>query len=271
MKRIGIALALLSIVLAGCGTATQQNRTFLSHKTHATAKLKTSCITPVTAYFFGEGVGGLSGESPAWWNVSRPIAGRGRAVEAVVAGSPLWTVEDLYLTPTDTKRVMAQWKPGTFSLTPVVARVCFRSRDSVSVLSARLASGAAATRALELAEGIEIAVPTSAKPGGTLTVVFSQGSLYDVTYRSILPSENVVLYAYTHPNNLLYQLTLLHFSSANDQDVFVFALPQDMASGTYSLVFQHPGLPRSPGTKPGEPGFLFANGVMDGGFTFQVQ
>lgn len=286
MKQPALVLSLIiAAFLGGCSAAgTTAPKTTVppaGQQPKTATKTKVGCAPPVTAYIFQGGIGGLLGESSAWQDVYRPLGGSGiqraiddhRLVEAVVASSTLWTVEDLWLTPADAKRVKAQWMPGTFVLTPVAAKVCFRSRDAVSVLSAGLARGAGATRALQLAEGIELAVPAVAKPGGDLTVVFSQGSLYDETYRGILPNsgQNVVLYAYNQAKDLLYQLTLQSFFSANDQDVFVFALPQDTASGAYSLVFQQPGLPRSLGMKPGEPGFMFADGAMDGGFTFQVQ
>ena len=75
------------------------------------------CTDPMTAYIFQVGVAGMFGESPTWWNVAHPTTAS--AMEAVVSGSPLWTVGAFRLTPTDAKLVKALWNPGTFVLTPV--------------------------------------------------------------------------------------------------------------------------------------------------------
>jgi hypothetical protein len=230
-------------------------------------------------YLSNAGHGAAFGESTAWLSLSllgglsSPDAvNSGRLLEAVVADGPIWSVEDLWLTPKGAARLRAFTRSHPTSMAEA-AQACFVGRHKLALRRIAVAQGPAAQRAIQLVQGIEMAGPTRVAPGGNLFVVLSRGSMYDITYRWGLPGAtgHNAWYAYDQTRNLLYRLPIPVLATADAQDVFAFTVPIDAAPGSYFLVLLRPPMPRSPGTKPGQPGFGFMNGINPGGFTFEVE
>ena len=274
MKPHLVTVAALALLLASCGGGGRQAAP-VQPRTPGS-----SCPNPAAVYLTDSAQGSAYGEGAAWLNVSllgglsSPTAvNDGRLVEAVVADGPIWSVEDLWLTAKDAARVRAFAHAHVPSTAAIAVRACFIGRHRVTLGRLLPAKGAVSQRANQLFQGIEVAGPTVASPGGRLVVVTSRGSMYDTVYRSELPggASNAVWYAYDQTKNLLYRLPDPVLASTDEQDVFVFTVPADAAPGSYFLALLRPPMPRSPGTKSGEPGFGFMNGEMPGGFTFDVE
>ncbi len=274
MKPHLVSVAALVALLAGCGWRSSHQAASARPALHAS-----SCLNPSTVYLSEVAHGEAFGESAAWLSlsllggVSSPDAvNSGRLVEAVVADGPIWSVEDLWLTPKDAARLQAfaRSHPTSMALT---VQACFVGRRQVALRRIAVAQGPPAQRATQLVQGIEMAGPKSVAPGDTLFVVLSKGSMYDMVYRWGLPGGpgGEVWYAYDQTRDLLYRLPIPVLASADAQDVFEFTVPQDAAPGSYFLALLRPPMPRSPGAKPGEPGFGFMNGINPGGFTFEVE
>lgn len=273
MKPYLVSVVALAALLSGCGGSSHQAASAQP------AFRARSCSNPSTVYVSAFGHGEAFGESAAWLSLSLlgglsppDAVNSGRLVEAVVADGPIWSVEDLWLTPKDAARLQAFARSHPTSMALAV-QACFVSRRQVALRRIAVAPGPAAQRAAQLVQGIEMAGPKSVAPGGHLFVLLSKGSMYDIVYRWGLPGSTGgnVWYAYDQTRNLLYRLPIPVLASADAQDVFEFTVPQDAAPGSYFLALLRPPMPRSPGTKPGEPGFGFMNGINPGGFTFEVE
>lgn len=137
---------------------------------------------PLPAYLFPGVRGDNALESAAWRELDFDSGGyiaravvADRLVEAVVAGGPTWSVEDLRLTEGSAARVRRFLRGQRDPYQPLAAQACFLGRTLVQLGRIAPAAGRGALRASQLLTGIEFAAPAVVAPGGRFVVALSRG------------------------------------------------------------------------------------------------
>ncbi len=256
-KSVAVITSLIVAALAaGCSSGPASK--------HAAPSAVAACSDPRTVYLFrGAGVMALY-ESQAWVrlslaNLDKPNA---RLLEAVIPASTTWTLRDLRLSAKDGKRV-ARYMKDLYDQTirsVVAAQVCFTSWNRVTVMKLSVATGTTAQRARRLTDGLYAVAPTVVKPGGSIIAVLLRGSNDDAVY-----TFDPALNWYAVPNNVTRVYPVSESRTvAGNLDIFIFRLPEDIASGTYVLA----PLSQQRVSNVG-PGFI--NGALYGDFSFQVE
>lgn len=228
-----------------------------------------ACSSPQTVYLFPGGATGVGINPPggnAYWlrlslatSVNRHAVEKDQLVEVVIPSNAGWTVRDVTFRPNDGKKISQSWRNAKGSVAKVLsAVVCFQSWNEASILKLSVVTGANAQRAPHFARGMFAAGPSALKPGGAFFVAVFAGSSDGWVYSTTQSNTHLAWYAVNVKVAKIYPVSLAHFTSTGNMDIYEFQLPERMIAGSYQL------MPLD--LAPASGGI-----AADGDFSFQVQ
>ncbi len=267
MKKLMVAMGMvaLAVIAGGCSSSTSvtpnQGKPMGSVST---------CSSPQTLYVFPGGATGAGINPPggsAYWlrlalathSTNRHAVQKDQLVEAVIPSDAAWTVRDVTFSPNDGKKISQFWRNTKDSVAKVLsAEVCFQSWSKASLLKLSVVTGSKAERAQHVARGMFAAGPSVLKPGETLFVAVYAGSSDGWVYRTTQSNAHLAWYAVNVKVAKIYPVSLAHFMSTGNIDIYEFQLPKSMLTGTYQLM----PLAEAPAS---------GGMAMDGNFSFRVE
>ncbi len=266
MNKLMVAIGVIALGVIAGGCSSSPSVTPNQGKPMASA----ACSSPQTVYLFPGGVTGAGINPPggnAYWlrlslatlSMNRHAVEKDQLVEAAIPSDAGWTVRDVTFSPNDGKRISQSWRSAKDSVAKVLsAEVCFQSWSKASILKLSVVTGSIAERAQHVARGMFAAGPSVLKPGDAFFVAVYAGSSDGWVYSTTQSNPHLAWYAVNVNVAKTYPVSLAHFTSTGNIDIYEFQLPESMLTGTYQLT------PLA--LAPASGGM-----AMDGDFSFRVE